>query len=168
MDGSLPAGTVGLLPPSTRRVSKAELRKIQSDHAPLAKAIKSFDVGLPTGEREKMDAEEYVGQLRDHLRTSLGSAYDSTMSTKIGQMTSKILDSLSGSSDSKKQELLDSLEFLELISKKRTANAYAPLLGYDTIIADSGVELIHNRTAVAIVGDTFKRDDAVNLAKSKA
>ena len=168
MDGSLPAGTVGLLPPSTRRVTKAELRKIQSDHAPLAKAIKSFDVGLPTGEREKMDAEEYVGQLRDHLRTSLGSAYDSTMSTKIGQMTSKILDSLSGSSDSKKQELLDSLEFLELISKKRTANAYAPLLGYDTIIADSGVELIHNRTAVAIVGDTFKRDDAVNLAKSKA
>ena len=168
MDGSLPAGTVGLLPPSTRRVTKAELRKVQSDHAPLAKAIKSFDVGLPTGEREKMDAEEYVGQLRDHLRTSLGSAYESTMSTKIGQMTSKILDSLSGSSDSKKQELLDSLEFLELISKKRTANAYAPLLGYDTIIADSGVELIHNRTAVAIVGDTFKRDDAVNLAKSKA
>ena len=168
MDGSLPAGTVGLLPPSTRRVTKAELRKIQSDHAPLAKAIKSFDVGLPTGEREKMDAEEYVSQLRDHLRTSLGSAYESTMSTKIGQMTSKILDSLSGSSDSKKQELLDSLEFLELISKKRTSNSYAPLLGYDTITADSGVELIHNRTAIAIVGDTFKRDDAVNLAKSKA
>ena len=168
MDGSLPAGTVGLLPPSTRRVTKGELRKIQSDHAPLAKAIKSFDVGLPTGEREKMDAEEYVSQLRDHLRTSLGSAYESTMSTKIGQMTSKILDSLSGSSDSKKQELLDSLEFLELISKKRTSNSYAPLLGYDTITADSGVELIHNRTAIAIVGDTFKRDDAVNLAKSKA
>jgi hypothetical protein len=86
----------------------------------------------------------------------------------MGQMTSKILESLSGSSDSKKQELLDSLEFLELISKKRTSNSYAPLLGYDTIMADSGVELIHNRTAITIVGDTFKRDDAVNLAKSKA
>jgi uncharacterized protein YjbI with pentapeptide repeats len=168
MDGSLPAGTVGLLPPSTRRVNKAELRKIQAEHAPLAKAIKAFDAGLPTGEREKMNAEEYVDQLRDHLRGSLGPIYESTMSTKMGQMTSKILESLSGSSDSKKQELLDSLEFLELISKKRTSNSYAPLLGYDTIMADSGVELIHNRTAITIVGDTFKRDDAVNLAKSKA
>ena len=168
MDGSLPAGTVGLLPPSTRRVNKAELRKIQAEHAPLAKAIKAFDAGLPTGEREKMNAEEYVDQLRDHLRGSLGPIYESTMSTKMGQMTSKILESLSGSSDSKKQELLDSLEFLELISKQGTPNSYAPLLGYDTIMADSGVELIHNRTAITVVGDTFKRDDAVNLAMSKA
>ena len=168
MDGSLPAGTVGLLPPSTRRVNKAELRKIQAEHAPLAKAIKAFDAGLPTGEREKMNAEEYVDQLRDHLRGSLGPIYESTMSTKMGQMTSKILESLSGSSDSKKQELLDSLEFLELISKQGTPNSYAPLLGYDTIMADSGVELIHNRTAITIVGDTFTRDDAVKLAKSKA
>jgi hypothetical protein len=168
MDGSLPAGTVGLLPPSTRRVSKAELGKIKSEHAPLAKSIKAFDAGLPSGEREKMDAEEYVTQLRDHLRSSLGPIYESTMSTKMGQMTSKILESLSGSSDSKKQELLDALEFLELISTKRTSNSYAPLLGYDTIMADSGVELIHNRTAITIVGDTFTRDDAVKLAKSKA
>lgn len=168
MDGSLPAGTVGLLPPSTRRVSKAELGKIKSEHAPLAKSIKAFDAGLPSGEREKMDAEEYVTQLRDHLRASLGPIYESTMSTKMGQMTSKILESLSGSSDSKKQELLDALEFLELISTKRTSNSYAPLLGYDTIMADSGVELIHNRTAITIVGDTFTRDDAVKLAKSKA
>ena len=168
MDSSLPAGTVGLLPPSTRRVNKAELRKIQAEHAPLAKAIKAFDAGLPTGEREKMNAEEYVDQLRDHLRGSLGPIYESTMSTKMGQMTSKILESLSGSSDSKKQELLDSLEFLELISKQGTPNSYAPLLGYDTIMADSGVELIHNRTAITIVGDTFTRDDAVKLAKSKA
>ena len=168
MDGSLPAGTVGLLPPSTRRVSKAELGKIKSEHAPLAKSIKSFDAGLPSGEREKMNAEEYVTQLRDHLRASLGPIYESTMSTKMGQMTSKILESLSGSSDSKKQELLDALEFLELISTKRTSNSYAPLLGYDTIMADSGVELIHNRTAITIVGDTFTRDDAVKLAKSKA
>jgi hypothetical protein len=86
----------------------------------------------------------------------------------MGQMTSKILESLSGSSDSKKQELLDSLEFLELISRQKTSNSYAPLLGYDTIMADSGVELIHNRTAITVVGDTFKRDDAVNLAMSKA
>ena len=115
-----------------------------------------------------MNAEEYVTQLRDHLRASLGPIYESTMSTKMGQMTSKILESLSGSSDSKKQELLDALEFLELISTKRTSNSYAPLLGYDTIMADSGVELIHNRTAITIVGDTFTRDDAVKLAKSKA
>jgi hypothetical protein len=168
MDGSLPTGTVGLLPPSTRRVSISELGKIKSEHAPLAKSIKAFDAGLPSGEREKMDAEEYVTQLRDHLRSSLGPIYESTMSTKMGQMTSKILESLSGSSDSKKQELLDSLEFLELISRQKTSNSYAPLLGYDTIMADSGVELIHNRTAITVVGDTFKRDDAVNLAMSKA
>ena len=168
MDGALPAGTVALLPPSTRRVSKNELRKIQAEHAPLAKAIKQFDAGLPQGEREKMSAEEYVSGLRDHIRSTLGPTFESTMSTRMGKMTSQILDSLSGASGADKKQLLDALEFLELVSKQRTVNSYAPLLGYDSIIADSGVELIHNRTAVAVVGDTFTRDDAVNLAKSKA
>jgi hypothetical protein len=83
-------------------------------------------------------------------------------------MTSRILDSLSGSNAADKKQLLDALEFLEFMSKKRTVNGYAPLLGYDSIIAESGVELIHNRTAIAAVGDTFTRDDAVNLAESKA
>jgi hypothetical protein len=168
MDGSNPAGTVALLPPSTRRVGIKELRAIQQEHAPLAKAIKQFDAGLPEGEREKMSAEEYVMQLRDHLRTTLGPTFETTMGTRMGKMTSKILDSLSGSNAADKKQLLDALEFLEVMSKKRTVNGYAPLLGYDSIIAESGVELIHNRTAIAVVGDTFTRDDAVNLAKSKA
>ena len=167
MDDKVPAGTVALLPPSTRRVKIDELRQVQREHAPLAQAIRQFDAGLPEGEREKMSAEEYVTQLRDHIQKTLGPTFESTMGTRMGKMTSAILDSLSGSQGQDKKQLLDALEFLGMISKHRTVNTYAPLLGYDSIIAHSGVELVHNRTAVSVVGDTFTRSDAEALAKSK-
>lgn len=151
------SATVALLPPDARRVSQSELKAIQKEHRKIAQAIRAFDSGLPEGEREKMDGAEYSQQVADYLRSQLG---EGALSSDMGQIVAQLLNQLSTASPAKKRDILDAIKYLNLIAHKDSPNYYAPILGFDAISVDER-ELIMNRTAVVVLGETKDYDGVV-------
>ena len=159
------SATVALLPPDARRVSQADLRNVQKEHRKLAQSIRAFDSGLPDGEREKMNGADYVEQLNNYLRGQLGDGMAAAMGSDMGQIIAQLLNQLSTASPSKKRDILDSLKYLNSIAYKTSPNYYAPILGFDAISVDER-ELVMNRTAVVVLGETKDYAGVVEVSDS--
>ena len=159
------SATVALLPPDARRVSQDDLRNVQKEHRKLAQSIRAFDSGLPDGEREKMNGADYVEQLNNYLRGQLGDGMAAAMGSDMGQIIAQLLNQLSTASPSKKRDILDSLKYLNSIAYKTSPNYYAPILGFDAISVDER-ELVMNRTAVVVLGETKDYAGVVEVSDS--
>ena len=148
---------LGFLSPHARRIKMSDLQDIKREGMKISTGIHAFDSGHP--DAEKMDPSDYVTALRQSMDAAIPSS-SPVWETPLGQLYKQTLDEYekapSNVGDKNRIQTWAALQQLNRTvsythGADHGAGYVAPLLGYDSIDAGGGVELVHNRGAVVVV-----------------
>lgn len=158
-------GTVGLIPPSAKRVTRETLGQHNRDNQKVIQAMEGYMAGFPTDEAERLDPKDFVAGLRKHMAETMSES-DPTWNTHMGQIWSQLINNYEGSSPKDAAAMWDAMSFVRSMPRF-DVNYYAPVLGYDTVQGPTGDgrELVHNRAAIAVLSRPVSMTEAKELWK---
>ena len=161
----------GFLSPHARRIKMSELKEIKTEGMKIQEGIRAFDVGHPGDEASNMNPADYVSELLRSLGRSLPE--DSPVwDTPLGQIYKQTLDAYAQTPDNTSDKTrVDTWAALQQLNRTvrhtdgadNGAGYIAPLLGYDSINAGDGVELVHNRGAIVAVDHSMGQSEVLEI-----
>ena len=164
--GDGPGGLAGLLPPTAKIMTAAELETIRKEHRKFAPAILKNISGYPEGELEKAPQQDFVDQLISDVFGEIprdSAVWDSA----IGQMTLQLINALeSNPSPQEYAKLRDALFRLTALVNQQE-NVYGPIFGADALDMGSDVILVMNRAAVSTFADPLPVAEILSLSRGE-
>ena len=164
--GDGPGGLAGLLPPTAKIMTAAELETIRKEHRTFAPAILKNISGYPEGELEKAPQQDFVDQLVSDVFGEIprdSAVWDSA----IGQMTLQLISALeSNPSPQEYAKLRDALFRLTALVNQQE-NVYGPIFGADALDMGSDVILVMNRAAVSTFADPLPVAEILSLSRGE-
>jgi uncharacterized protein YjbI with pentapeptide repeats len=164
--GDGPGGLAGLLPPTAKIMTAAELETIRKEHRKFAPAILKNISGYPEGELEKAPQQDFVDQLVSDVFGEIprdSAVWDSA----IGQMTLQLISALeSNPSPQEYAKLRDALFRLTALVNQQE-NVYGPIFGADALDMGSDVILVMNRAAVSTFADPLPVAEILSLSRGE-
>ena len=143
---------IGFINPEARVVEKRDLLNALSKGKTIRDIIKAHDAGFAKGEAMKTDPADYIENLYAEIfkRVPEGSdIWDSPM----GQIYKQMLDTYkaSGTDEKKKKYTWAALQHLNSMYDGHDLLFFAPVLGYDAVLDQGAVALVHNRGAMVVL-----------------
>ena len=156
--------TVAVLSPNVRRMGSEELNAEAAANRQISKAFELVNAGYAGDEITKTDPADVIAKMDAEI-AKISDLADSApiWETQIGQLWKQLKDSVRENGDP------DSLNAMLLLNKINNTydgkNLIAPILGYDTIKLNNGVELVMNRSALITLDRTLSGGDLSTFYK---
>jgi hypothetical protein len=162
---------LGFLSPDARQIKMKDLKQIKEEGMKIQKEVAVFDAGHAGEEAQNMSPADYVTQLRQSMERAI-PADNPVWSTPLGQVYKQTLDAYAQTPDKIGDKTrVDTWAALQQLNRTvghtaghdSGAGYIAPLLGYDSIDAGGGVELVHNRGAIVAVDHSMGKSEAQQI-----
>jgi hypothetical protein len=164
--GDGPGGIVGLLPPTAKIMTAAELSTIRAEHRKFAPKILGSIRGY-TEEVEKVQQQDFVDQLVSDVFGDIprdSAVWDSA----IGQMTLQLISALESNPSPQEYEKLRDALFRLTALVNQQENVYGPIFGADALDMGNDVILVMNRAAVSVFADPLPVNEILSLSQGRS
>ena len=168
-DGELgdgPGGIAGLLPPTAKIMTAAELDTIREQHRAFSSPILGNFSGYTEGELGKTPQQDFVDQLVSDVFEKIPR--DSAVwNSAIGQMTLQLISALESNPSPQEYEKLRNALFRLTTLVNQDKNVYGPIFGADALDMGNDVILVMNRAAVSVFADPLPVSEIISLSQGR-
>ena len=164
--GDGPGGIAGLLPPTAKIMTAAELDTIREQHRAFSSPILGNFSGYTEGELGKTPQQDFVDQLVSDVFGKIPR--DSAVwNSAIGQMTLQLISALESNPSPQEYEKLRNALFRLTTLVNQDKNVYGPIFGADALDMGSDVILVMNRAAVSVFADPLPVSEIISLSQGR-
>lgn len=168
-DGQLgdgPGGIAGLLPPTAKIMTAAELDTIREQHRAFSSPILGNFSGYTEGELGKTPQQDFVDQLVSDVFGKIPR--DSAVwNSAIGQMTLQLISALESNPSPQEYEKLRNALFRLTTLVNQDKNVYGPIFGADALDMGNDVILVMNRAVVSVFADPLPVGEIISLSQGR-
>ena len=143
---------IGFVNPDARVIEKSDLNSALQKGKKLRDIIKAHDAGFAKGEAMKTDPADYIENLYAEIFKNIPEGSD-IWDSPMGQIYKQMLDGYKASSgnDKKRKEIWAALQHMNSMYDHGDWGYFAPMLGYDAVLDQGAVALVHNRGAMVVL-----------------
>jgi hypothetical protein len=143
---------IGFINPDARVVEKSDLLNAIGKGKQIRDIIKAYDAGFAKGEAMKTDPADYIENLFADIFKNIPEDSD-IWDSPMGQIYKQMLDGYkdSGKDDKKRKYTWAALQHINSMYDDRDWLYFSPILGYDAVLDQGAVSLVHNRGAMVVL-----------------